>query len=106
MLELARALAAAERPPGAPELRFVLFDGEEATDDTRAFEATGLRGSRAYARRHADELRALILLDFVAGKGMRIRRESTSSLELWGRLRRAARTVGAAAAFPEGAGRR
>jgi hypothetical protein len=104
VMELARALAAADRPPGAPELRFVLFDGEEATDDTRAFEATGLRGSRAYARRHADELRALILLDFVAGKGMRIRRESTSSLELWGRLRRAARTVGVAAAFPEGAG--
>ena len=59
VVELARALAAAPRPKGAPELRFVLFDGEEATDDARPFEATGLRGSRAYAARHADELRAL-----------------------------------------------
>ena len=36
VLELARALAPADRPPGAPELRFVLFDGEEATDDRAA----------------------------------------------------------------------
>ena len=104
VLELARALRAADRPAGAPELRFVFFDGEEATDDSRPFEATGLRGSRAYAARHAGELRALILLDFVAAKGMRIQREASSDLGLWAKLRRAARTVGAAAAFPEGAG--
>jgi hypothetical protein len=104
VLELARALRAAERPPGAPAIRFLLFDGEEATDDTRPFLATGLRGSKAYAKRHADELRALILLDFVAAKGMRIRREAQSDLGLWARLRRAAKTVGAGAAFPDGAG--
>jgi len=43
VLELARALGRTDRPPDAPELRFVLFDGEEATDDARAFTATGLR---------------------------------------------------------------
>jgi hypothetical protein len=104
VVELARALRAAPRPKGAPEIRFVLFDGEEATDDARPFEATGLRGSRAYAARHANELRALILLDFVAGRGMRIRREASSDPALWQQLREAARRAGAAGAFPAGTG--
>jgi glutaminyl-peptide cyclotransferase len=104
VLELARALRAVERPAGAPELRFVLFDGEEATDDRRPFTATGLRGSTAYAERHAGEIRALILLDFVAARQLSIRREASSDRELWSRLRRAAAAVGAGAAFPPGAG--
>ena len=104
VVELARALRAAPRPKGAAEIRFVLFDGEEATDDARPFEATGLRGSRAYAARHSDELRALILLDFVAGRGMRIRREASSNPALWQQLREAARRAGAAGAFPAGTG--
>jgi glutaminyl-peptide cyclotransferase len=103
VLELARALGRMDLPASAPELRFVLFDGEEATDDSRPFLETGLRGSRAYARRHADEVRALILLDFVAEKGdMRIVREAGSDPELWAQLRAAARRVGAAKAFPPG----
>jgi glutaminyl-peptide cyclotransferase len=104
VLEIARALRAMDRPRGAAALRFVLFDGEEATDDSRPFLETGLRGSKAYARRHRGEVRALILLDFVAGKEMRIRREKSSDPELWSRLRRAARTVGAGSAFPAGSG--
>ena len=80
VLEIARALERAQRPDGAPALRFLLFDGEEATDDTRPFIATGLRGSKAYAKRHRGELRSLILLDFVAGKDMRIQREASSDL--------------------------
>jgi glutaminyl-peptide cyclotransferase len=106
VLEIARVLRSSNRPAGAPAVRFVLFDGEEATDDTRPFQATGLRGSKAYARRHRGDVRALILLDFVAGKGMRIRREASSDPDLWERLRRAARTVGAAGAFPPGTGSR
>jgi hypothetical protein len=102
VVELARVLGRDRRPRGAPELRFVLFDGEEATDDTRPFEETGLRGSTAYARRHAGELRALVLLDFVAGRGMPIRREVNSDAALWAALRQAARRAGAAAAFPPG----
>jgi len=102
VLELARALARTERPPGAPQLRFVLFDGEEATEDSRPFTDTGLRGSTAYARRHGREIGALILLDFIAAKNLSIQREGNSDRRLWGRLRAAARAVGAGAAFPAG----
>jgi glutaminyl-peptide cyclotransferase len=103
VLELARVLRRMDRPAGAPEIRFVLFDGEEATDDSRPFLETGLRGSTAYARRHAGEVGALVLLDFVAEKGaMRIPYEANSHRGLWELLRAAARRVGAARAFPPG----
>jgi hypothetical protein len=103
VLEIARALRKAKRPKGAPEIRFAFFDGEEATDDTQPFEATALRGSKNYAERHGDELRALVLLDFVAEKGaMRIPREAGSDAKVWARLRTAAKRAGAAAAFPPG----
>jgi peptidase M28-like protein len=99
VLEIARAL---RRTKGLPPIRFVLFDGEESPDDAADFYTTGLRGSRPYARRHAKRIRAMILLDFVAEKGrMRIPRESSSNIELWGRLRAAARRVGAQSAFPD-----
>ena len=100
VLELARVLRRTERPAGAPELRFVFFDGEEATNDNVDFYRSGLRGSKAYARRHAGELRALVLLDFVADKKLRIPREEGSDKQLWSRLRAAARRVGAQSAFP------
>jgi hypothetical protein len=101
VLELARALRKVKRPKGAPEVRFVFFDGEEATDDHREFLETGVRGAKAYAARHAKEIRALVLLDFVAEKGaMRIPREASSNLGIWTRLRAAAKRVGAGAAFP------
>jgi glutaminyl-peptide cyclotransferase len=103
VLEIARALRKAKRPKGAPEIRFAFFDGEEATDDTRPFEATALRGSKDYAKRHGKEIRALVLLDFVAEKGaMRIPREAGSDAKLWARLRAAAKRAGSAAAFPPG----
>jgi glutaminyl-peptide cyclotransferase len=101
VLELARVLRRTNRPAGAPELRFVLFDGEEATDDKVDFYRSGLRGSKAYASRHRGELRAVVLLDFVADKQLRIPREEGSSGVLWARLRRAAKRVGVRAAFPD-----
>lgn len=102
VLEIARYMQRARRPAGAPPIRFVLFDGEESPDDTKPFYQAALRGSKPYARKHAKRLRAMILLDFVAEKGgMRIPREDSSSLELWGRLRAAARKVGAQSAFPD-----
>jgi glutaminyl-peptide cyclotransferase len=102
VLEIARAMEKAKRPASAPPIRFVLFDGEESPDDSKDFYATGLRGSKPYARRHAKRLRAMILLDFVAEKGgMRIPREAGSHLGLWNRLRAAARRVGAQSAFPD-----
>jgi hypothetical protein len=104
VMELARVLRRMDRPKGAPALRFVLFDGEEATDDSRPFLATALRGSKAYAKRHRGQVRSLILLDFVAAKGMRIQREAGSDPALWSTLRGAAERVGAATAFPPGTG--
>jgi glutaminyl-peptide cyclotransferase len=102
VLEIARALQRAKRPAGAPPIRFVLFDGEESPDDDADFYASGLRGSKPYARRHARTLRAMILLDFVAEKGgMRIPREGSSDIALWKRLRAAARAVEAQSAFPD-----
>jgi hypothetical protein len=103
-MELARALRALPRPERARQVRFVLFDGEEATDDARPFTATGIRGSRAYARRHYAAVKALILLDFVGNKDLRIQREALSDTGLWRKLRAAAKRVGAASAFPPGTG--
>ena len=80
----------------------MLFDGEEATNDKADFVLTGLRGSQAYARRHADELRAVVLLDFVANQQLRIPREAGSDPHLWSRLRKAAKTVGVGSTFPAG----
>jgi Zn-dependent M28 family amino/carboxypeptidase len=105
VLEIARILRRAKRPATAPTIRFVLFDGEENPDDTKDFYSNGLRGSRPYARKHAKEIRALILLDFVAEKGdLLIPREASSNLGLWSRVRAAARKVGALRAFPDAPG--
>jgi glutaminyl-peptide cyclotransferase len=83
-------------------LVFVLFDGEESprgTPDSR-FEELGLRGSKVAARRwrNAD---AMVLLDFVADRRLRIPRESNSDERLWSKLRAAARRVGAGRVFPD-----
>lgn len=102
LLELARTLRRARRSADAPELRFVFFDGEESPDDEGDFYTSGLRGSRAYAARHAREIGALILLDYVGEKNLVIRREAGSDPALWSRLRAAARRVGAQTTFPAG----
>ncbi len=99
VLGIARAL---RNVHGLPPIRFVLFDGEESPNDNADFYTTGLRGSRPYAKRHGKQTRAMILLDFVAEKGaMRIPRESSSSLELWSKLRAAAAKVGTQTSFPD-----
>lgn len=82
-------------------LVFILFDGEESprgTPDER-FEEEGLRGSRVAARRHRDAA-AMILLDLVGDRRLRIPRERHSDRRLWARLRAAARRVGAARHLP------
>jgi hypothetical protein len=101
VLDLARALARA-RPHDPAEVRFLLFDGEEAPRGTPEdrFGSFGLRGSKAYARAHARELRALVLLDFVGNRALAIPRERGSSRRLWAELRAAAARVGVLGAFP------
>jgi hypothetical protein len=106
VVELARTLRRARRAPGAPEIRFVLFDGEEepagcADED---FAQCGLRGSKAYVRAHRRTTRALVLLDYIAEKGTRFPREATSDTGIWARLRAAARKVGTQRIFPNSTG--
>ena len=101
VVTLARAFARTPRPPGARELRFVLFDGEEEPAGCEPFIACGLRGSTAYAERHARRIGQMVLLDYIAQKqGLRIAREAGSDVALWARLRRAAREAGVGAVFP------
>ena len=102
VVTLARAFAQAKRPRGARALRFVLFDGEEEPAGCEPFEACGIRGSRAYAARHAAATKALVLLDYIAEKhGLSIPREGGSDASLWAQLRRAASDAGVGAIFPD-----
>jgi glutaminyl-peptide cyclotransferase len=84
-------------------IHFILFDGEESPRGTpdALFAQEGLRGSKVAARRYPDA-QAMVLLDFVGEKRLRIPREGYSNQRLWGRLRRSARRVGAGATFPPG----
>lgn len=102
VLELARDLRHAHRAPGAPALRFVLFDGEEPPAGTPEsdFYAAGDRGSKAYVAAHRNEVREMILVDFVGGRGVRLPRELGSDPALWARIRAAARKIGEGPVFP------
>ena len=105
VVQAARALARTRLGPG-PELRFVLFDGEEPPsglpEESQDFYSSGLRGSRAYVAAHPDEVGAMVLLDYVGNKDLLLPRERSSDRVLWARLRRAARSVGAGSLFPSG----
>jgi glutaminyl-peptide cyclotransferase len=74
-----------------PTLVFILFDGEESprgAADEEFFEK-GLRGSKAAARRHR-RAEAMVLLEFVADRDLRIAREESSARRpaTWGRAGR------------------
>jgi glutaminyl-peptide cyclotransferase len=100
LVELARVLRT-NRRRGAPELRFVLFDGEEAPRGRDAeFLRYGVRGSRAYVRAHRKETSSMILLDFVGDRDLSLPREAGSNPALWARLRAAAGRVGVGRVFP------
>jgi Peptidase family M28 len=95
--ELARTV---KRPKHT--IQFIFFDGEESPRGVpdAQFERFGLRGSKVAARRF-DEARAMVLLDFVGDRRLRIPREANSSLGLWRRLRASAQRVGAGRIFPD-----
>jgi Peptidase family M28 len=97
VVEIARALRS-RRP--ARELRFVLFDGEEEPVGSRNFVRDALRGSKAYVAAHRREVKELILLDYIANRGLRLPREGTSTPTLWAGVRAAAARVGVARVFP------
>src|SRR5436853_52371 len=76
------------RPAGLPE-------------DDPDFERHGLRGSRAYVAAHRGRTAAMILLDYVGNRGLRLPREGTSDQALWRRMRAAAAAVGEQQVFPD-----
>jgi glutaminyl-peptide cyclotransferase len=85
-----------------PTVVYLLLDGEEAPAGVpdSEFERYGLRGSKAAAPRYRDA-EAMILLDFVGERGLRIPYEGNSDRRLWGKLRAAARRVGVGKVFPD-----
>jgi glutaminyl-peptide cyclotransferase len=103
VVELAKVLPGL-LPQGHREVRLVLFDGEEepAGCPESLILQCGTRGSRAYVAAHPGETGEMILLDYIANKGLRIPREQNSDPELWSRLREAASEVGAEEWFPDG----
>jgi glutaminyl-peptide cyclotransferase len=103
VVELARLLARDRdaRPRSGRPVKFVLFDGEEEPVDG-TIESGGLRGSRAYVRAHGQGTEEMVLLDYIAHKGARFRREQESDALLWARLRRAAGEAGVGPLFPPG----
>jgi Zn-dependent M28 family amino/carboxypeptidase len=103
VVQLSRDLAKGQRACQR-QVRFVLFDGEEEPPGSSDFLTGGLRGSRIHAARHAGELRAMVLVDFVADRSLRIPRESSSDAGLWSQLRAAARQAGTGATFPDATG--
>jgi glutaminyl-peptide cyclotransferase len=100
LLEIARAMSRMKRPKDAAPIWFVAFDGEEATDDSD-FLGTGVRGSKAFAKKYAKRIKELTLLDFIANKKLAIPYEASSDAEMWADLREAAERVGSDSAFPD-----
>jgi glutaminyl-peptide cyclotransferase len=100
MLEIARVMSKMKRPKNAAPIWFVAFDGEEATDDSD-FLGTGVRGSKAFAKKYSKRIKELTLLDFIANKNLAIPYEASSDAEMWADLREAAERVGADSAFPD-----
>jgi len=103
VVELSRGLAS-KAVAGGREVRFVLFDGEEEPPGSGDFYTDGMRGSRAYVARHPGQVGELILLDYVANRGLRLPREGSSDVGLWAELRAAAQRSGTGASFPDRSG--
>ena len=108
VIEAARALRRMPAAPDAREVRFVLFDGEEPAEvlpeETADFYNEGLRGSRAYVAAHPGRTSAMVLLDYVGGRGLRLPREATSTEWLWRQLLGAADEVDVEGVFSEETG--
>jgi glutaminyl-peptide cyclotransferase len=108
VIEASRALRGVGAGPGAREVRFVLFDGEEPPsvlpEETSDFYSEGLRGSRAYVANNPGRTGEMILLDYVGNRGLRLPRERNSTPALWARLMVAANEVGYERVFSREAG--
>ena len=96
-----RASSRADGTPASGSCASSCSTARRARADRVDFLADGLRGSRVHAARHAAGLRAMVLVDLVADRDLRIPRESSSDAGLWRMLRGAARAAGAARVFPD-----
>jgi glutaminyl-peptide cyclotransferase len=97
-----RQLARTVRPRALrPTLVFVFFDGEETPRDVPDSQILrrGLRGSKVAAR-SLRGVEAMILLDLVGDRKLRIPRDVRADPRLWRRLRTASARVGVAHNFP------
>ena len=99
VIGVSQALRRLSPDPEARQVSFVLFDGEEPPDglpeEGSDFYSEGLRGSRAYVAAHPGETSAMVLLDYVGNRGLRLLREGNSTEDLWSRVLIAAEAVGA-----------
>ncbi len=90
VIGIAQALQRQQAGAEAREVDFVLFDGEEPPtglpEESTNFYNEGLRGSRAYVSAHSGETQAMVLLDYVGNRGLRLPREATSTPALWNRV--------------------
>ena len=81
VIEAARALrraAGPRRPRGALRAVRRRGAGRRSARGERDFYSAGLRGSRAYVARHPRRTGAMVLLDYVGNRGLRLPREGSS----------------------------
>ena len=100
MVQLARTIKPRRLKP---TLVFIAIDGEEshagASDDE--FYERGLRGSKVAARRYRGAS-AMVLLDFIGQRGLRLMADASADRRLWAKVRRAGCAAGVARVFPSG----
>ena len=84
-----------------PTLVFIAFDGEEAPADASDadFYAEGLRGSKVAAKRYK-KASAMVLLDFIGQRGLRLMADASADGDLWEKVRTAGRRAGVGRVFP------
>ena len=78
-----------------PTLVFIAFDGEEAPAGVpdADFAAEGLRGSKVAAKRYKDAA-AMVLLDFIGQRNLRLIADASADADLWAKVRSAGRKAG------------
>jgi len=84
-----------------PTLVFIAFDGEESPAGVgdEDFAARGLRGSKVAAKRYKDAS-AMVLLDFIGQRGVRLMADASADADLWAKVRKAGRAAGVGRVFP------
>ena len=98
MVQLARTIKPRRLKP---TLVFIAFDGEEAPPEASDadFYAEGLRGSKVAAKRYKGAS-AMVLLDFIGQRGLRLMADASADADLWAKVRRAGSRAGVGRVFP------